>query len=53
MRFTGEDGDIDLAAHEPEFSAFQWVELKKLPELIVPFKRDSYKKVIAALGQYA
>ena len=26
MRFTGKDGDIDLTAHEPEFSAFQWVE---------------------------
>jgi len=53
MRFTGEDGDIDLTSHEPEFSAFQWVDLKALPGLIVPFKRDTYKAVIAALGKYA
>ena len=53
MRFTGKDGDIDLAAHDPEFSAFRWVSLDELPGLIVPFKRDSYRQVIAGLGQYA
>ena len=47
------DGDIDLTTHEPEFSAFRWVDLKTLPSLIVPFKRDTYKAVIAALGKYA
>src|ERR1700754_3871555 len=53
MRFTGNDSDIDLTSYEPEFSDFQWVDLKKLPDLIVPFKRDTYKKVIAALGKHA
>jgi putative (di)nucleoside polyphosphate hydrolase len=53
LRFTGEDGDIDLTTHEPEFSAFRWVDLQTLPSLIVPFKRDTYKAVIAALGKYA
>jgi putative (di)nucleoside polyphosphate hydrolase len=53
LRFTGEDRDIDLASHEPEFSAFQWVSLENLPALIVAFKRDTYRSVIAALGKYA
>ena len=48
LRFTGQDADIDLTAHDPEFSAFQWVSLELLPDLIVPFKRDTYKTVIAA-----
>ncbi len=48
MRFTGHDADIDLAAHEPEFSAFRWARLEELPGLIVPFKRQTYKAVIAA-----
>ncbi len=26
LRFTGQDADIDLTTHEPEFSSFQWVE---------------------------
>jgi len=53
LRFTGQDGDIDLTAHEPEFSAFQWVSLEALPGLIVPFKRDIYKAVIAAFQNLA
>jgi putative (di)nucleoside polyphosphate hydrolase len=53
LRFTGQDGDIDLTAHEPEFSAFQWVSLEALPDLIVPFKRDIYKAVIAAFQNLA
>ena len=53
MRFTGEDADIDLTAHEPEFSAFQWVGMDKLPGLIVPFKRDTYRQVIAAFRPLA
>jgi putative (di)nucleoside polyphosphate hydrolase len=53
LRFTGQDSDIDLTSHEPEFSSFQWISLEMLPSLIVPFKRDTYKAVIAALGRYA
>ena len=46
MRFTGTDSDIDLHAHEPEFSDWQWFDLDALPRLIVPFKRPTYEKVI-------
>lgn len=53
MRFTGEDTDIDLAAHDPEFSHFQWVSLDALPGLIVPFKRETYKAVLAAFQNLA
>jgi putative (di)nucleoside polyphosphate hydrolase len=53
LRFTGRDADIDLMAHEPEFSAFQWVSLEALPSLIVPFKRETYKAVIAAFRNLA
>ena len=53
LRFTGSDADIDLTSHEPEFSAFQWVSLEALPALIVPFKRETYKAVIAAFQNLA
>jgi putative (di)nucleoside polyphosphate hydrolase len=53
LRFTGEDADINLTAHEPEFSSFQWVEMDRLAALIVPFKRDTYKAVIAAFQNLA
>jgi putative (di)nucleoside polyphosphate hydrolase len=53
LRFTGRDEDINLTTHEPEFCAFQWVDLQTLPGLIVPFKREAYKRVIAAFKNLA
>lgn len=47
-RFTGSDSDIDLNCFDPpEFRAWQWVDLGETIDLIVPFKRDTYRKVIA------
>lgn len=47
LRFLGTDADIDIATAEPEFSAWRWAELRELPDLIVPFKRDLYRRLIA------
>jgi putative (di)nucleoside polyphosphate hydrolase len=48
MRFLGEDGEIDPAATEhPEFDAWEWVVPERLPELIVPFKRQLYLDILA------
>ncbi len=50
LRFLGEDSDIDLHTHEPEFAAWKWVDMDALPRMIVPFKRDTYAQVIAAFA---
>jgi putative (di)nucleoside polyphosphate hydrolase len=47
MRFTGQDSDIDLDTHHPEFRAWKWVDIDSLPDLIVPFKRDLYIQLVA------
>jgi putative (di)nucleoside polyphosphate hydrolase len=47
MRFTGEDADINPAKEHPEFDAWEWVEPERLPELIVPFKRQLYRELLA------
>lgn len=47
MRFTGEDTDVDLNAHDPaEFCAWKWVDSGTLTNLIIPFKRDVYESVL-------
>ncbi len=46
LRFTGEDADIRIDTHEPEFSAWRWVERAALPRLIVGFKRPVYEAVV-------
>ncbi|HEY9081458.1 RNA pyrophosphohydrolase [Magnetovibrio sp.] len=49
MRFLGDDSDIDLNTHKhPEFSEWRWVDMKHLPDLIVPFKRDLYLDIVDA-----
>jgi putative (di)nucleoside polyphosphate hydrolase len=51
MRFSGEDADIDLHTHHPEFSAWRWVEARELPGLIVPFKRQLYEDLLAEFAE--
>ena len=46
LKFTGDDAEIDLEAHEQEFQAWCWADVDKLPSMIVPFKRDVYDQVI-------
>ena len=46
MRFMGADGDIDLATEHPEFDAWKWLRPERLPEVIVPFKRQLYMDIL-------
>jgi len=48
MRFTGADADINLETDHPEFSTWKWLPFTHLPRVIVGFKRDIYKQVVAA-----
>jgi putative (di)nucleoside polyphosphate hydrolase len=52
MRFTGNDTDIDLATDHPEFDAWKWILPERLPEVIVPFKRQLYIDILAEFGTY-
>lgn len=45
MRFTGMDSDINLETEHPEFTEWQWIEMRKLPDIIVPFKRALYQEL--------
>ena len=48
-RFTGSDDDINIYYYRyPEFKAWQWVTLNEIFDLVVPFKRDTYRQVIEA-----
>ena len=51
-RFLGTDADIDIATDHPEFREWRWVEPERLPELIVPFKRELYRRLVAEFRPY-
>lgn len=51
FRFVGPDSEIDIASpggghHKAEFDAWRWEALERLPDLIVPFKRPIYQRLV-------
>lgn len=47
LRFTGKDSDINLNTHEtPEFRNWKWIEIDKILEYVVHFKRESYERIV-------
>ena len=57
LRFTGAESEIDVehppGGHEPEFIAWRWEPMRNLPDLIIPFKRAVYEKVVAEFRHLA
>ncbi len=54
LRFTGDESEIDIhdpgPGHKPEFDAWRWEDVSKLPELIIPFKRQVYEQVVTVFA---
>ena len=45
IKFLGPDSEININQKHPEFNEWMWVDIQKLPELIVSFKKDLYLSV--------
>ena len=55
---TGDVSAIDVDApggghHKPEFEAWRWERLEALPDLIIPFKRPVYERVVKEFARLA
>ena len=57
FRFEGDESEIAInpppGGHAAEFDAWAWKPMEELPDLIVPFKREVYRKVVAAFRHLA
>ena len=58
FRFLGADTEIDVrrpaeGAHDAEFDDWRWERFERLPELVVPFKREVYEAVAEAFAPLA
>jgi putative (di)nucleoside polyphosphate hydrolase len=57
LRFTGDESEIDIehpaGGHEPEFMEWRWEPLQNLADLVVPFKRKTYERVVAEFVKFA
>lgn len=52
MRYLGQDDQIDIATHHPEFSRWRWIGADQMVAEIVPFKRAVYEQVVAAFREH-
>jgi len=54
LAFTGDDDEIDIlnpaGDHEPEFVEWRWEPMRNLPDLVIPFKREVYQRVVDAFA---
>ena len=58
LRFTGDEREIDVTRpgggkHKPEFLTWRWEKLENLPDLVVPFKRQVYERVVKEFSKLA
>ena len=45
MRFLGNDNEINIKTHKPEFLDWKWIELDMLTKIVVDFKLQVYKEL--------
>ena len=46
VKFLGKDNEIDLETSNCEFIQWKWLDVEKLPGVIVDFKRKVYEKLL-------
>ena len=49
-KFLGKETEININTKNPEFIEWKWIEPNKLPEVIVYFKKDLYKKLLKEIN---
>ena len=52
VRFLGNDNEININTKNPEFIEWQWVNIEKLPDLIVLFKKHVYEEITEELKKF-
>ena len=52
FRFLGSDADVNIHTAHQEFKAWDWVAPETLPDIIVPFKQQLYRDVLAAFAPH-
>ena len=45
MKFNGNDDEINLKTKNPEFLEWKWIDIDKITDNVVSFKKEVYKKL--------
>ena len=49
VKFLGDDSEININTKNAEFIEWKWIDIDRLPNLIVLFKKHVYEKVLVEL----
>ena len=52
VKFLGYDSEININTKNPEFIEWKWIEPKKLPEVIVNFKKKLYINLLKEINLF-
>tara|TARA_B100001063_G_C16706520_1_gene525563 strand:- start:908 stop:1357 length:450 start_codon:yes stop_codon:yes gene_type:complete len=50
VKYLGNDSEININTKNPEFIEWKWMETKKLPEVIVNFKKNLYLNLLKEIN---
>ena len=58
FRFMGNEKEINIhqpggGGHKAEFIEWRWAAMNEVPDLVVPFKRATYERVVKEFGKFA
>ncbi len=52
VKFIGDEKEINLKTKHPEFIEWKWIDYNVLPDVIVDFKKEVYKKLKLEIKNY-
>ena len=52
VKFLGLDSEINLNSKNPEFIEWKWLDVDQLPNIIVDFKKNVYKKLVIEINKF-
>ena len=52
VKFLGNDEEINLEKDKPEFIEWKWLDIEKLPNVIVDFKKKVYEQLLPKIRNF-
>lgn len=47
LRYNGTDEEININTENPEFRDWKWLNVNKLSDYVVPFKKELYEEIVS------
>ena len=52
VKLLGQESEININTKNPEFIEWKWIEIEKLPSVIVAFKKHIYERLLTEIKEF-